>query len=227
LATGYFATRAYPRAVLQIAYTRAKVWDVAALDMLLVSDDIAPSIAAGGAAAAAVRGFTDVLMQATEAQSTLPATKESDAERGRISYIATKKDGGRYSYWSPAAQVNTVDGTGLILTCNDHEFSGDESGVLKDVQWFDEDKAGELPEVTIYPVGNYAARITRFVSGVSVVGGVDSSTMTVTVAVALTPPLVVEHIDYDDADVTDEQKTMVNMSDGDHTLDGDVPYKYT
>jgi hypothetical protein len=157
----------------------------------------------------------------------LPASQESNAERGRLSFFATKKDGGRYSYWSPAAKVNAVDGTGLILTCDDHAFSGNESGVLKDVQWFDTDKAGSLPEVTIYPVGNYAARVTRFVSGVSVVGGADSSTITVTVAVGLTAPLVIEHIDYDDADVTDEQKTYVNMSDGDHTLDGDVPYKYT
>jgi hypothetical protein len=143
--------------------------------------------------------------------------------------MTTKKDGSRYSYWAPAAFCSAIDGTNTILTCDDHKFSGNETGNPRDVEWFDTDKAGSSPIVTIYPSGDYASRVTRTVSAVTL-GAPDASTITITAAAALTPPLVVEFADYDNASLEANQRRYAYQSDGDHKLDksagSDLPYKY-
>jgi hypothetical protein len=102
--------------------------------------------------------------------------------------------------------------------------------VLKDVQWFDTDRAGSSPEVFIYEVGNYSTGVYREVTLVTLSGTADSSTITIASTTGLTPPLVIEHTDYDDVAINVEQKKYANQSDGDQKLDtftgADLAFKY-
>jgi hypothetical protein len=227
LAAPYFAVRGYPRAIFTIPYAFAKTWDAAMLDMALVSDDLYPSLSVGGAAASATRGFDGALAQLYEVRRILPASRETRAERGRLAFFATNKDGSRHSYWAPSAYAHTI--VGAVATCTDHELSGNETGVPRDVEWFDEDRAGASPRCYVYPVGDYASGVLATVSSVTL-GAADASAITFSAALGLTAPCIIEPAPYDDASLTDEQRHYAYMSDGDHKLDKavgtDVPYKY-
>jgi hypothetical protein len=226
----YFSTRAFPRVVFGIPFANTIVWDVELMDVVEVTDDLMPAMSSGGAATGATRGLSSVACRVFKADHLLPAASEREAERGRLAFVTDKKDSSRYSHWAPSAQVNAVTGGGsTTLVCDDHALSGNESTSPRDVEYFDTARAGTTPKVRIYPVGDYAASITRTVQSVTL-KGVDLSEIEVDSAVALTPPLIVEPIEYDDASITAKQKRYVYMSDGDHKLDGssgfDLPFKY-
>jgi hypothetical protein len=227
----YFSTRAFPQTVFGLPFAKAKVWDIELMDIVELTDDLLPTMSAGaGAGTTAARGLSAVACRVFKADHMLPASKEREAERGRLGFVTDKKDSSRYSHWAPAAQVNAVTGGGsTTLVCDDHSLSGDESTSLRDVVYFDTARAGSLPDVRIYPVGDYASSIVRQVQSVTLLGA-DLSEIEVDAAVALTPPLIVEPIEYTDADLTAEQKRYVYMSDGDHKLDkssgSDLPFKY-
>jgi hypothetical protein len=229
LTAQYFALRGFPRAVFGIPYARAKVWDIAVLDKVTVSDDLLPALSVNGAAVGSTRGFTGALAQVVSARTVLPAISEKSAERGRIEMMTTAKDASRYSYWNPAAEAHARDGTRTIYTCYDHSFSGNETGVPVDASWFDNDRAGDAPVCFVYPVGNYAAGLSATVASVAILGP-DLSTITFTGVVDLVPPVVIEFADYDNASLEDNQRRYVYQSDGDHKLDksagSDLPYKY-
>lgn len=232
LTAPYFSVRAFQRASMEFPYALDLVWSIAVLDNVLVSDDLFPSLSVNGAAVPNSRGFTDALAQVVSVRTILPALDETDAERGRIGLMTTARDASRYSYWAPSALCQAVlGGTSTELQCDDHGFSGDESTVIKDVQYFDTERAGSSPEVFIYEVGNYASGVYREVVSVTISGVADSSIIEVGSSVALTPPLVIEPTDYDDADINDEQRRYAYQSDGDAKLDkssgSDLAYKYS
>jgi hypothetical protein len=225
LTSNYFAIRAFPRAVFGIPYTRAHAWDHAVMDKASVSDDLLPALSVGGASVPSERGFSNATAQMVSVRTILPAARESRAERARIEFMTTRRDSSRYSYWAPAAYCHTLSGGGTVLECRAHEYSGDESGVPVDVAWFDTDRAGSSARVTIYAFADPSTTITRIVNAVST----GSNTITVNLAVALTPPLAVEYLSYASPLTTDEQRKYTYMSDNDHKLDGsttDQPYKY-
>lgn len=211
LADRYFRVHAFPRVLFRLPYALARAaWDVAIGQVGTVDDDLLPSMGVSGTASTATRGFTGVLARCVAKADRIPAMRETDAERSRIQFVSYKRDGSRRTTWAPSAYVSAITGPGSDqLVCKDHWLSAAAASLI-DAQHFDSTRSGASAVITVHAIGDYANRVNRVVSAVTIAGA-DASYITTTAAVALTPPLIVEFRGY--TFVTETQRRYAYQSD--------------
>jgi hypothetical protein len=207
MASEVFARYAEPYAIITFDTGHKKSWAWEVGDTAQLTIPQVPKLTSAG------RGLTNVLCRIYRKEDNLFG-RPVDAVRSTVTVIPQNMNG---AIWAPAAYVasgETSPDGGFTWTTTNNKYSV--SGDAIDLSYF-----AATYVCRVFNTGDESGAVTRTIDSIS------TADVTFTVAVALTPPFIIEFTGY--AAAVAAQLNYLYMSDGDGKLDGastDVAYRF-
>jgi hypothetical protein len=201
------AAFASPYALVDVVISNPLWWTVEIGDIVTLSNEVVPTISNGLSVPSPGRGVTGLTARVWALTKKFPkrgmgARRGTDA--GTATLLIPNVSDLPGTRWSPAIEVLSVDGTGLILTCAANSYSP--SGGTADASQLD---TNDLIRLRSFDGTTVESRT---------VSGVSGNDVTINSATALTAPFLIESDSYKSA-LQSTQQLDAYQSDNDGLLD--------